>query len=115
MDGLGQDFELVALCACFLQEVGGSCLSGEEEDFAFGQLGAGEDSCLDTGHAGHDDVADEHVGLEGVESFDGLFSAEYGARFKASLIEDDREGVCDDLFIVCDEDSGLGRGAGGCI
>ncbi len=92
-----------------------AALAGEEQNLAAGQLVAGGDGSFDAGHSGHDDVGDEHVGSKGVERFDGLLAAIDGARLKASLIEDDSEGVGDDLLVVGDEDAGFGRSGGGCI
>ena len=109
MDGLGENLKLVSLGAGFLQQICGRGLAGEEENFAVGHLGAGGNGSFDAGHAGHDDVGDEHVGLEAFERLDGLFAAVDGARFKAGLVQDDGQRVGDDLLVVGDEHPGLGR------
>src|SRR6185312_16123060 len=107
MNGLGENLELVALCACLLQKVSGGGLAGEEEDLALWQAAAGDDCSFDAGHAGHDDIADEHVGLELFDGLDGLFAPEHGTRVEASLVENDCERIGNDLLVVGDEDSRL--------
>jgi len=111
--GFGENLELVAQGAGLLEEIRGGGLSGEEENLAVGHLGAGRDGGLDAGHSGHDDVGDEHVGLEAVEALDGLLATVDGAGFEAGLVENDGESVGDHLFIVGDEYAWLGR-CGGC-
>ncbi len=115
VDWFGEDLELVALGAGFFEEVGGGGLAGEEKNLAVGAPGAGGDGGFDAGHAGHDDVGDEHVGFKGIERFDGFFAAVDGARLEARLIEDDGEGVGDHLLIVGDEDARLLRRIRCCI
>ena len=107
MDGLGKDFEFVAFCAGLLQKVGRGSLTGEEQDFALRQSTACDDRGFDTGHAGHDDVADEHVGLEGLDRLDGLLSTKDCTRLKACLIQDNCERVGNYLFVIGDEYSGF--------
>ncbi len=41
VDGLGENFELVALCAGAVEQVGGGGLSGEEQNLAGGQQSRG--------------------------------------------------------------------------
>jgi len=100
VDGLGEDFELVAALAGFFEQVGGGCLAGEQQNFAVGQLRLSCDGGLDAGHSSHDDIGDEHVGLEGIEGFDGFLAAVDGTCLKAGLVENDGERVGDYLFVV---------------
>ena len=59
MDGLGEDFKLVALGAGALQQIGGGRLAGEEQDLATGKKLTNPDRSLDAVNVGHDDVADD--------------------------------------------------------
>ena len=107
MDRFGEDLEFMALSTGFFEQIRGCRLTGEEKDLALWQFAAGDDCRFDTGHAGHDDVADEHVGLKALNRLDGFLSAEDGARLKACLIQDDREGVRNYLFVIGNEYSGF--------
>jgi len=107
MDRFSKDFELVTLRAGLFQQIRGSGLAGKEKDLALWKFAASDDCCFNTGHAGHDDVADEHIGLEALERLDGLFSAEHGACLKARLIQDNRQGVGDYLLVIGDEYPGF--------
>jgi len=107
MDRLREDFEFVALGAGLFKQVRGSGLARKEKDFALWQFAASDDCSFDAGHAGHDDVADEHVGLEALERLDGLFSAKHGACLKARLIQDNCQGVGNYLLVIGDEYPGF--------
>lgn len=107
MDGLGKDLKLVTLRAGFLKKVGRRSLTGEEQDFALGEALPGDDGGLYAGHAGHNDVADEHVRLKAVERLDSLLATEHCTGFKSCLIQDDRESVGNHLFVVRYEYSGF--------
>jgi hypothetical protein len=107
MDGLGQDFELVALGPGAVEQVGGGGLPGEEQDLAGGQYPADADGGVDAVEVGHHDVADEHVGPEGRRKLNGLLAAIDGGGIETGLIEDNREGVGDHALIVGDEHFGL--------
>jgi hypothetical protein len=91
MDRFGQNFELVSLRACLFKQVCSRGLTRKEKDLALWKLAASDDCRFNSGHTGHNDVADEHVGLKGFERLDCLFSAEDGACLKASLIQNNRE------------------------
>ena len=114
MDWFGEDFELVTLAAGLFQQICGRGLARKKEDFALWKFAASDDCSFDTGHAGHDDVADEHIGLETLERLDGLFSAKHGARLEARLVQDDCESVGNYLLVISNEYSGFG-GVGGWI
>ena len=105
MDRFGENFKLVSLSAGLLEQIGSSGLAREEKDLAFRQLAASDDGRFDTGHSSHDDIADEHVGLEAFERLDSFFSAKDGSRLKTRLVEDDCEGVGYDLLVVGDQNS----------
>jgi len=64
MDGFGQDFELVSLDTGFFQQIGGGGLPGKEKDLAGRERLPYADGGFDAVHVGHDDVADNQVGLE---------------------------------------------------
>ncbi len=103
MNRLGKDLELVPLSARFLEEVRGSGLSGEEQDFASRHFGPGDDCRFDTCHSGHDDVTDQHIRLELFECLDCSFSTENCTCFEARLIKNDSERICDHLLVVRNE------------
>src|SRR5271170_3241198 len=65
MDGLCEYLELVALSAGAVEQISGGGLAGEEQNLACRQQFANPDGGIDAVEVGHDDVADEHVGLEG--------------------------------------------------
>ena len=58
------------------------------------------DSGVDAIQVGHDDVADEHVGLKGPCDFYRFFAAVNGGGFKSALIEDDGKGIGNDAFVI---------------
>jgi len=102
VDWFGEDLELMALRTGLFEQIGGSGLPREEKDLALWQFAAGDDCSFNTGHAGHNDVADKHVGLEALERLDGFFSAKHCARLKARLIQDYCECVGNYLLIISD-------------
>ena len=87
---LGEDLEFMPLGTGLFEEIRRCRLAGKEQDLALWQLTASDDGCFYAGHASHDDVADEHIGLEAFERLDGLFSAEHSASLKACLVKDNR-------------------------
>src|ERR1700733_1096802 len=97
----------MALGTAFFEQIRGCCLAGEEKDLALWQFAAGDDCRFDTGHAGHDDVADKHIGLKTLKRLDGFFSAEDSARLETCLVEDDSQCVGNDLLVVGNEYSGF--------
>ena len=103
MDRLGKDLELVPLGASFLEEVRGGGLSGEEQDFASRHFVSGDDCRFNSCHSGHDDITDQHIGLEVFERLDCFFSAENCTCVKARLIKNDSERICDYLLVVRNE------------
>lgn len=107
VDGLGEDFELVALGARAFQEVGGSGLAGEEQDFAAREETANVDGGLDTVHVGHDDVADDEVGTNGFGALDGAGSGIDSRGIEPVLVEDYGERVGDYSFVVYHQNLGF--------
>ena len=97
MNWLSENLKLMALCPRLLQQIGRCSLSREKKYFALGQFAPGYDCSLDSRHAGHNNVADEHIRLEGVKRLDGLFPTEDRAGFKPRLVEND----CKRIAITC--------------
>ena len=64
VDGFGEELEGVAFGLGFTHELAGGGLSGEEEDAGGGKFLADFDAELDSGHFGHEDVAENDVGLD---------------------------------------------------
>ena len=111
MDRFGEDLEFMALSTGFFEQIRGCRLTGEEKDLALWQFAASDDGCFYAGHAGHDDVADEHIGLKALQRLDGFFSAEDSARLETCLVEDNGQCIGNDLLVVGNENSGFcGRG-----
>ena len=75
MDRLCQNLELMALPLCAVQQVGGGGLPGKEQYFARGQHLANLNRRVNAVQVGHNHVADQHVRLQRLRSFHGLFSA----------------------------------------
>lgn len=106
MDGLEQDFEVVAANASIAQQVGSGGLAGEQQDAAIGNQAADLNSGLDAAHARHDDIAEEDLGTKMARSLDRFLSAVNRDGFKAVLCKDQSEGVGDDAFVIGDQHSG---------
>ena len=107
MNGFGQDLEVVSLDVCLFEQVGGSGLTGEEQDLDGGEQGADADGGVDAIEVGHDDVRDQHIGLEGGSEFESFFSGIDGACLEAALVQNHGQGVSNHTFIVGDKDFGF--------
>ena len=107
MHRLGEDFKLVALGADAIEQIGGSGLTGEQENLAAGEHGANLDGGIDPVEVGHDDVGDEHVGAESLSHFDGLLAAVDGGGIEAGLVEDDGKSIGDDALVIRDKHFGF--------
>jgi len=103
MNGLGQKFETVAACFGALKKIWSRCLTGEQDDLAMGGQLGDVDCSLDAGHTIHNDIAYEDVRRELPSSFDRVHGRVDSLRLEAIAIEDQRERVSDDLFIIEDE------------
>ena len=77
-----------------------------------GQQGADPDGRVDSVQAGHDDIGDEHVRLEGRGQLDGLFAGIDGAGLKAALIQNHGQRIGDHPFIVGNQNFGFGSVSG---
>ena len=53
-------------------------------------------------------VADQHVGVEGVERLDRLFTAKYCSSLKPGLVQDNRKRIRNHLLVVGNQDARLG-------
>ena len=107
MDRFGQYLEIVTLCMSLLQQIGGGCLAGKKQDLDGWQQGANADGGINAVQVGHDDIGDQHVGLEGGRKFKGFFAGIHGACLKAALVQDHGQGVGDDPFVIGDKDFGF--------
>jgi hypothetical protein len=113
MDGLEEDFEVMAADAGVAHEVGSGGLAGEQQDAARGDHGADLNGGLDAAHAGHDDIGEEDFGDKMARGLDGFLAAVDGGGFEAILVENQSQSIGDDAFIVGDEDSGPDSAVGG--
>ncbi len=104
---LRKDLELMTLRASLLQKIRGGGLSGKEQNLAGRQLGSNLDGGLDAGHPGHNDIRNQHVRPEGVHALHRSLAGVHCAGLKPCLIQDDRQSVCNDLFIICNQHPGF--------
>jgi hypothetical protein len=102
VDGLEEDFEVVAADTGIAHEVGGGGLAGEEQDAAAGDHGADLNGGFDAAHTGHDDVGEEDLGVKVTRGFDGSLAAVDSGGFEAILVQNQSESVGDDTFVVGD-------------
>ena len=100
MHWLGQDFEFVPLSAGLLEKIGSGGLTGKQENFASGNQLADLNGRFDSVHIGHDDVADNQIRTCGSSAVDGSKSRVYRRCLKAVLIQDDRQCVGNNSFII---------------
>jgi len=107
VNGFGENFEFVPLSAGLFKQIRGCGLTRKEKDFALWQLAASDDCSFNPGHTGHDDIADEHVGLKAFDQLDGLFSAIDCACVKACLIEDNCQSIRDYLLVIGNKNLGF--------
>src|SRR5277367_6645538 len=102
MNGLGEDLKLVPLSAGAVKQVGGGGLPGEEQNLACWQQFADPDCGIDAVEVGHDDITDEHVGLESARCLDGIFAGVYSSGFNSALVQNDCKGIDNDTLVVGD-------------
>lgn len=100
MDRLGDDLEFRSVYASIPKQIGSCSLSREEYDFATWTLCPDENRCFDTGHAGHDYIADEGVRLEGAERGKDFLPAVDRTSFKTRVVEDRSQSIRNDAFVV---------------
>jgi hypothetical protein len=62
-----EDFKFMTLCPRLLQQIGGSGLSREEKNIAFWKFTSSGNGGLDTRHALHNYIGDQHLGLEALK------------------------------------------------
>ena len=117
MDGFGEELEGVAFGLGFTHELAGGGLSGEEEDAGGGKFLADFDAELDSGHFGHEDVAENDVGLDLAGGYESCLSAEGFDGVESMKIEDGGDGLGDEGFVVDNEDAETGAvgGLAGCL
>src|ERR1700727_1605755 len=95
------------LGASLFEQVCGGGLAREKKDLSVWQFAARDNCSFDAGHSSHDDVADEHIGLEVLERLNGFFSAKNCTCLKACLIQNNCQSVGDYLFVIGDQDLGF--------
>ena len=92
--------------ARFFEEVDGGGLAGEEQHLAVRDGVKQRDGEIDSAHSGHDDIRDEEVGSELEREPECGWPVVGGEGVEAAFGEDDGESICDDLFVVDDENDG---------
>ena len=107
MHGLGKNLELVALCARFLKQIGGGGLPGEEQDLNAGQKGSNLDGGVDSIESGDDESGDEQSGRRRCGDFESDIARRNRASLEAALVQNHRQRIGNDAFIVNNQDLGF--------
>src|ERR1700753_2022378 len=107
MDRLCENLEFVALSARAIKQISGGGLPGKEQDFARGQHRANLDGGIDAIQICHDDVADEHIGLECLGGCNGLLAAVNSGSVESTLIENDGQRISNHTLIISHQYLGL--------
>ena len=113
MDGLKDDFEVVAANPCVAHQIRSRGLAGKQEHTASGDHRANLNRGLDAAHSRHDNVGKKNIGAEMARGLHRFLAAINRCGFKAILIENHSQGVGDEAFIVGDEHSGPDSAVGG--
>jgi hypothetical protein len=100
----GQNLELMSLSAGVLQQISRSGLSGEEQDLAGWQEIPDVDGSFDAIHVRHDNVADYKVWFHAPGTLYGTRTCVHGRCVKTVLIENDRQGICNNPLIINNQD-----------
>jgi hypothetical protein len=109
VDGFGQDFKVVTLGMSTIEQVGGGGLAREQQNFDGWQQRTDANGGLYSVQVGHDDIRDQHVGLEGWREFQRFFAGVDGLGLEAALIEDHSQRICNDPLVVGNKDFWLVR------
>jgi hypothetical protein len=100
VDGLGQNFEFVALRPRFLQQVGRSRLAGKQENLAGWQQAADLNRSIDAVHVVHDHIADDHLRLDGLGHLDSRFATVCSHRVKTVSVQNNDQRVGDHALVI---------------
>ena len=98
----------MSLGPCFFKEIGGSCLTGKEQNLALGKHLPDLYGSFDPVHVGHDDITNHQIRMAGSRSLHRRRPCVDRGGFEAVLIQDDGQGIGDDTLVVYYQDSGLG-------
>ena len=110
VEGLGQEFELVAALAGPGKNFYRRCLAAEEDDAGLGEERPNRDGGFDAVDVGHENVREDELGAGEAGGGDG-FPAPIGRLGdEAVAVEDLNDGVGDEDFVVDYEDA-RGRAA----
>src|SRR5580692_5835668 len=102
---LCQNFKLMALSPCILQQIGRRGLAGEEKYLATGQEATNADSRFNAIHVRHDDIADDQIRLERSCAFHCCCSGIHRRSVISVQIEDFGQSVSNDLLVVNHQNS----------
>src|SRR6185437_5573182 len=110
MDGLGQDLKLMSLGARGFQQISGGGLAGKQKYFAPGDGLAHLDGDVNTGNSlvFEDDVADQQVGTQAARLVNGILAGIDGLGVEAVLVENDGQGIGDDMLVIHYQDFRFG-------
>src|SRR5262245_57891948 len=109
MDWLGQDLKFMSLSAGFLQKVGGRGLPGEEKNLASGHQLTYLNGSLNAVHVGHDYVTDHQVRTRRAGTVHCGHSSIDSRCLEAVLVQDDRQGISDNSFVIYNQHTSFGR------
>ena len=105
--GFCQNFKLVSLVPRSIEKVSRCGLPREQQNLAAGKHFANPNGGVNAIQVGHDDIADQHIRLEGPRNFNGLLTCVNGCGLKSALIEDDGKSVGDYALVIGDQHFGL--------
>src|SRR5579862_6746188 len=100
VNGFRENLKLVSLGTSVLQQVGGGCLAGKQQDFTGRQKATNADGGFDAIHIGHDDVADDEIGLQRARAFHGRCAGVHRRGVIPVKVEDFGQGVGNNLLVV---------------
>src|SRR5215467_13447904 len=109
MDWLGQDLKFMSLSAGFLQKVGGRSLPGEEKNLASRHQLTYLNCSFNAVHVGHDYVADHQVRTSRAGTIHCGYSSIDSRRLEAVLVQDDRQRISDNSFIIYNQHASFRR------
>lgn len=106
MDGFGEELEDVASFAGAGEDFYGRGLAAEEKDARVGAELADGDGRFDAVDVRHEDVREDELGAVALGLLDGFGAAVSSFGDEAVAVEDEHDGIGDELFIIDDEDAG---------
>ncbi len=96
----GENFEFIAATTGILQETWGGSVAGEEKYFAARQEFKDANCRLNAVHVGHENVADDEIGIFPSRALDGFASVISGKGIEAVPVQNDDQSVGNQVLII---------------